>query len=140
MDSIEDYSKYIIKYAPLLTEKGFSFFGEDVDSMKFTDGEIFVTFSVEPTSDSLDVWVEFLSDEVPDETLYRLDFIMRVFYEREIDEMFKAATENQKEELVKNYIQFIADNKEKLFGDAFPMTNEYQEFQRQQHQKLFRSL
>ncbi len=138
--SIENYRKYIIKHAPNLTEIGFSYIGEDDYSIKFTDGIVFVTFIVEPGSDFLEGWVEFLSDELPDDTKYRLDLIMEVFYKRDISDLFKAATETEKDKLVNTYIEFIVQNKEELFGEYFPLSREYTEYNQRMGKEFLENL
>lgn len=136
---IEPYRKYILKYALLLQQQGFSFIGEDDFSMKYTDGDIFITFSVERYSDFLDVWIEYLSDDSKDDNQYRLDMIIRVFHKKDFADLFAFETEEDKDILIKNYIKFILSNREKLFSKIFPLAREYEEYDRVEGQKLLDS-
>jgi hypothetical protein len=139
MIGIQPYKKYIAKYAPLLLAKGFSLLTEDEYNVELTDGEVYLTFHVEPYSDALEVWVEYLSDSAPD-TKYRLDIIMQVYLKKDLTETFRAETEDEKENLVKTYIVFIVQHKDKLFKETFPLAREYDEFLQKKSRAFFEHL
>ena len=102
--------------------------GEDDHSLTFSDGDILLIFSVERYSDSLSVWVKYLGDNsVDNDNKYRLDLIMRLYLQKDLKDDSKVTSEEDKEYLVKKYIDFVLDNKIKLFGKLFPLANEYRE-------------
>ena len=139
MIGIQPYKKYIAKYTPLLLSQGFSLLTEDEYSVEYTDGEVYLTFNVERYSDALEVWIEYLSDDAPD-TKYRLDIIMQVYLKKDLTETFRVETEDEKENLVKTYIVFIVQHKNKLFKEDFPLAREYDEFQQRKSRAFFENL
>lgn len=128
MNWIEQYRSYILKYASLLEKASFSFIGETEFSMKYTDGDVLLVFSVERFSDSLDVLVEYLSDDQIDDHQYSLGMIMKVCSEHINEPSVKVESEEDKEKLVKSYVEFVVQNKKRCFGKVFPFAKEYHEY------------
>jgi hypothetical protein len=139
MIGIQPYKKHIAKYTPLFEERGFSLLTEDEYDVEFTDGEIYVTFHVERYSDDLEVWIEYLSDEAPD-VEYRLDIIMQVYLKKDLSRTFRVETDEEKENLVKTYIEFIVAHKDELFKQTFPLAREYEEFEQRKAREFFESI
>jgi hypothetical protein len=139
MIGIQPFKKHIGKYAPLLLERGFSLLTEDEYDVEFTDGEIYITFHVERYSDDLEVWIEYLSDDAPDAE-YRLDIIMQVYLKKDLTAAFRAETEEEKENLVKTYVEFIIAHKDELFKETFPLAREYDEFQQRKSREFFENI
>jgi hypothetical protein len=131
MNWIDQYRPYILKNAILLENESFSFLGEDENTLRYSDGDVFICFVVENFSDSLDVWVEYLGDDPIDEEKYRLDIIMRLKTKEAITEEFRVDSESDKDALVKNYVDFIVENKKGLFGKEFPLAQQYEEYNRE---------
>ena len=136
MIGIQPFKKHIAKYTPLFEERGFSLLTEDEYDVEFTDGEVYATFHVERYSDALEVWIEYLSDDAPDAE-YRLDIIMQVYLKKDLTAAFSAETEEEKEKLVKTYIEFIVEHKDELFKETFPLAREYDEFQQRKSREFF---
>jgi hypothetical protein len=139
MIGIQPFKKHIAKYTPLLQEKGFSLLTEDEYDVEYTNGEVYITFHVERYSDDLEVWIEYLSDDAPDAE-YRLDIIMQVYLKKDLTADFRAETEEEKEKLVKTYIEFIVGHKDELFKETFPLAREYDEFQQRKAREFFENI
>jgi hypothetical protein len=139
MIGIQPFKKHIAKYAPLFEERGFSLLTEDEYDVEYTDGEIYITFHVERYSDDLEVWIEYLSDDASDAE-YRLDIIMQVYLKKDLTAAFRAETEEEKEKLVRTYIEFIVGHKDELFRETFPLANEYEEFQQRKAREFFENI
>jgi len=127
MNWITQYRTHILKHAHLLEQTSFSFLGEDDFSMKYTDGDVLISFSVERFSDSLDVLVEFLSDEQVDNHQYSLSMIIKVCSEQLSITTEMVESEQDDENMVKGYIEFIVNNKDRCFGKVFRFASEYRE-------------
>ncbi len=126
MSWMTPYKDYIEKHSKLLLDHNFTFFGENDTSMQYKDDDIFVAFSVERYSDYLTVWIGYTRDA--DQNEYRLDIIMTIFYQKDLTPSFAVESEEDMDRLVKNYAQFIIDNKSELFGATFPLVKEYDEY------------
>lgn len=128
MNWITPYQPAIASQSAKLQQHGFSWIGQDDTSVKFTDGEISLTFSVERYDDSLSAWVEYLGENSGDQK-FRLDVVMRLMAGTTLS--FVAHTLQEKEALVRRYIDFVVGNKTRLFGPTCPFIAEYENFNRQ---------
>ena len=117
-----------MKHLKYLEENSFSLIGEDDFSLTFNDGNILLVFTVERYSDSLSVWVEYLGNNPVDDNKYRLDIIMRLYLQKDMRDAFNGTSDEDKARLVKNYVDFVLNNKAQLFGKLFPLAKEYHEF------------
>lgn len=131
MDWIAPYRNQILQHLARFQQNSFSLIGDDDFSLRFTDGDVLVSFSVERYSDSLSVWVEYLGDNPTDDEKYRLDIIMRIYLKQNLTDVFKVTTDSDKSRIVRIYVDFILNNKTTLFTKSFPLAKEYFEFNRE---------
>lgn len=118
----------ILTQAAPLQRHGFSWLDESETAIRFTDGEVLVSFVVERYSDNWDVWVQHLG-EVEADTAYRLDLVMRVMDGAQTSDFVEQSVEDRKR-LVARFVQYIIDNKRRLFGPRCPYVRPYEEFDR----------
>jgi hypothetical protein len=124
------YSPLIKKHIARLTVERLNLVSQGEHSIRYADQEIILTFHVERYSDELELWVEFFSDENHAQNRYRIDIIMRILLG---DRMIAFASPQGVEErdiLVKRYVDFFADHKSTLFGKTFPLQKEYEKYER----------
>lgn len=124
---MKDYRNLIKNEMSTLSGLGLSLSAEDSTSMTFADRYVSLTFSVEPNSDSLNAFVKFFSDKHEDYEVYVLNIIMEIVAKISPD-YFKVDSELDHKKNVRNYVQFFKDHKEEMFGEFFPLADEYKKY------------
>ncbi len=124
---MKNYRTFIKNEMSTLGDLGILLSAEDSTSMTFADNHVTLTFSVEPNSDSLNVFVKFLSGKHKDYEVYALNIIMEIVVKISPD-YFKVDNALDRQKIVRNYVEFFKDHKEKLFGEFFPLADQYNKY------------
>ncbi len=111
-----------------MQEAGYSYVGESDDSLEFVSDHIEVRFLVEQYSSVLEVRIKFLSGSAPDNE-YRLATIMEIYHNRSLMRWFgHEENPEDRERVVNGYFQFLTQHKNDLFGEVFPLAQEYKKY------------
>lgn len=125
--STNTYHPFISKYSSELTKFGMVMTMEDDFTLVFSDEKVEISFITDEEANDLSVSVVFLQEPPNDFGDYTLDVIMELYLDKAPE--FSNTTPVEQENLVKNYILFIAENRSTLFGAKFPMAKAYLMYQ-----------
>jgi hypothetical protein len=123
------YRDAIAQQMPLLAQHGFSWLGEDDDGIELTDGQLWLSFCVQPREASLEVLVRHLGDTASDQT-YRVDLVMRVMKDATTQDFIQWQQAGP-DALVGHFVRYILDNRQRLFGAQCTYAQAYDDYNRQ---------
>jgi hypothetical protein len=125
--STNTYQPLILKYSSELTKLGMVMTMDDDFTLVFSDDRVEISFITDEEANDLSVSVVYLQVPPNDFGDYTLDVIMELHKDQAPD--FSNSTPVEQENLVKNYIHFIAENRSVLFGAKFPLAKAYLMYQ-----------